>query len=447
MARSTLRSVDLVDAVLARIGALDQQGPMLGALTYLAPKQARAAAANSDARRARGDAPGLLEGIPVLVKDNIEVAGWPTRAGSQALVGLVAEQDAEVVKRLSRAGAILVGKTAMHELASGITGASSLTGFARNPHALDRSPGGSSSGSGVAVAAGYVPLAIGTDTAGSVQIPASCNGLYALRATRGSLPLGGIVPLCPTQDMPGPITRNAADLDRAYAVLAGNTFSPHARPTKTLAIGRYDEWFDADSVEVTALCRDALSRLEAAGVRLTRAKLGDLRAEVESANVIDYEFDEALRTFLGARSTSPVDSIAAIRASGLHHANLTHVLARRDRHPGSNTSAYRDARRRQDALRECVERCLDDQKLDFLAYPTLRHPPATRGGPQTGSNGLLAPVTGLPGLNLPVGLDSGGLPVGLHLLARAGDEQSLLQIARAWCEITNPAAYPAALKP
>jgi len=255
------RSVDLVEAALAWIEALDTRGPMLRAVSFIAADQARTAALNSDARRVRGQASGPLEGIPVLVKDNMDVAGWPTTAGSAALIGLLAPRDAEIVGRLRQAGAVIIGKTAMHELACGITGASSLTGFARNPHALDRSPGGSSSGAGVAVAAGYVPLAIGSDTAGSVRIPAAFNHLFGLRASRGALPLKGIVPLSPTQDMPGPITRYAADLERAFAALSGRVYVASS-PRPDLAIGVVDSWFDDDvpstSHAVAAVARRAL---------------------------------------------------------------------------------------------------------------------------------------------------------------------------------------------
>ena len=446
----TLSARDLVDATLARIAALDTAGPALRAITHIGATDAYRDAAASDARRARGVRPRLLEGIPVLVKDNIEVAGWPTRAGSLALDGLVAATDAAIVTRLRAAGAIVVGKTAMHELACGITGASSLTGFARNPHALDRSPGGSSSGAGVAVAAGYVALAIGTDTAGSVQIPAAVNGLYGLRATRGALPLDGIVPLSPTQDMPGPITRHAADLERAFAALTARTLTPGVAGAP-LAIGRLVSAFESDGAGISDACDQALAGLAAAGASWRNVALDGLHEQLERANVIAYEFDAALRRFLAARPTSPCDSLAAIRASGCVHPQLAPVLAKRDGHPGTDSPGYRQALAAQAALRCRLDAVLNDHGLDVLAYPTVRQPPVERGGLQPGSNGLIAPVAGLPGLNLPAGRDADGLPVGLHLLARADDEATLLRAARQWSTHGHgwqpPAAIAAALAP
>ncbi|WP_319931065.1 amidase [Xenorhabdus santafensis] len=165
-----ITSLKLIEYAIERINMLDKTGSALNAITWLFEDEAKKAAIQSDIKRSKGISAGKLEGIPVLIKDNIEVAGWPTTAGSVALQGIIAKQDAPIVATLREEGAILLGKTAMHELAAGITGASSLSGFTQNAWVPGYSPGGSSSGSAVAVAAGYVPLAIGTDTAGSIRI-------------------------------------------------------------------------------------------------------------------------------------------------------------------------------------------------------------------------------------------------------------------------------------
>ncbi|MES1930224.1 amidase [Salinisphaera dokdonensis CL-ES53] len=440
-------ALDLVEATLARIRDLDQQGPSLCAMTYVAADQARAAALESDHRRAQGEPARLLEGIPVLLKDNIDVAGWPTRGGSRALDGLVAEHDAEIVKRLRRAGAVLIGKTAMHELACGITGASSLTGFARNPYHLGRSPGGSSSGAAVAVAAGYAPLAIGTDTAGSVQIPAAFNNLYGLRATRGTLPMTGIMPLSPRQDMAGPLTRYAADLERAFSVLSDMPLAATETATD-ISIGVLSEAFDRtapDGADISAVVDNALERLRDQGTRIGEASIADILADAQTANVIAFEFDQALSRYLAERSTSPVKTLAAILASGLNHEQLTPVFEKRVAHPGTDDPKYLEALALQKRLRETIETYLDEHRLDLLVYPTVRQPPTTLGGDQNGSNGLLAPVTGLPSINLPAGFDREGLPVGMQLLARAGGEQRLLCIARMWERLHSQSPTPLAI--
>lgn len=442
------RALDLVEAALARIEALDKQGPMLRAVTYVFADEARAEATASDERRRMGCPLGLLEGIPILVKDNMDVAGWPTTAGSRALIGLNAVQDAEVVSRLRHAGAVIVGKSAMHELAAGITGVSSLTGFARNPHALDRSPGGSSSGAAVAVAAGYVPLAIGTDTAGSIRIPAAFNHLYALRASRGALPLSGILPLSPTQDMPGPITRYAADLERAFAALSGQPY-PMSKMGNGFSIGVLDAWFGDEqtaSRDIAAIAYRALARLETLGVRRTTVEFIGLREIVDSANVIAYEFASSLAADLATRPNSPVDSLKTIVEKGLHHEQVAAVLRDRAEHAGLDSPDYQQARARQDALRVQIESGMADQGLDMLCYPTVRHPPAILGETQGGINTLLAPVTGMPAINLPIGLDRQGLPVGLELLARSGQEAVLLAAARAWAETGSGWSLPRAIR-
>ncbi|KAA0020292.1 amidase [Salinicola corii] len=442
------RAIDLVEAALARIEAFDKQGPTLRAVTYVFADEARAAATASDERRRMGCSLGLLEGIPILVKDNMDVAGWPTTAGSCALIGLIAQQDAEIVRRLRQAGAVIVGKTAMHELAAGITGASSLTGFARNPHALDRSPGGSSSGAAVAVAAGYVPLAIGSDTAGSVRIPAAFNHLFGLRASRGALPLQGILPLSPTQDMPGPITRYAVDLERAFAALSGQPY-PMSEVGTDFSIGVLDTWFgdeQAASRDISAVAYRAVERFETLGVRCAPIDFNGLKGAVDSANVIAYEFASALTADLAARPDSPVDSLKTIVEQGRHHEQMAAVLRDRAYHAGPDSPEYQQARARQDALREQIESAMIDQGLDLLCYPTLRHPPTTLGGTQDGSNALLAPVTGMPAINLPIGLDSQGLPVGLELLARSGHEAILLAAAHAWAETSSGWSLPRAIQ-
>ncbi|WP_158521460.1 amidase [Kushneria konosiri] len=442
------RALDLVETSLARIEALDRQGPRLRALAHVFAEQARAAAMASDERRRTGQPPGLLEGIPVLVKDNMDVAGWPTTAGARALVGLTADGDATMTRRLRQAGAVIVGKSAMHELAAGITGASSLTGFARNPHALNRSPGGSSSGAAVAVAAGYVPLAIGSDTAGSVRIPSAFNNLYALRASRGALPLDGILPLSPTQDMPGPITRYAGDLERAFAVLSQKPYAD-TRGRADVSIGVLDAWFadrNETAHDLSAIAYRAVERLEALGARQASVDCPDLRDAVDQANVIAYEFADALAADLATRPTSPVDSLKSLIEKDLHHEQMAAVLRSRADHAGMGSPEYRQALACQRALHERIEAVMTERQLDVLCYPTTRHPPASLGAVQDGINTLLAPVTGMPAINLPIGLDRQGLPVGLELLARSGHEATLLAIARAWDEAGPAWSLPAALR-
>src|SRR6476469_9808392 len=204
MSRGVVSSVALVDAYLARIAAYDKQGPALNAII-------RVNAAALDAERKAGRVRGPLHGIPVIVKDNYGTRGMPTSAGTIAFASLEPD-DAFQVKKLREAGAVILGKSNMHELASGITTISSIGGQTCNPYNPDRSPGGSSGGSGAAVAASFAAIAWGSDTCGSIRIPSAVHNLFGLRPTKGLSSIAGIVPLSHSQDVGGPIARSVTDL-------------------------------------------------------------------------------------------------------------------------------------------------------------------------------------------------------------------------------------------
>ncbi len=211
MQAGVVTSRQLVDLYLARIAAYDQRGPALNSIVSVNPL-ARDAAAALDAERAAKGPRGPLHGIPVVVKDNYETIEMPTSAGSIALEGFHPARDAFQVQRLKAAGAVILAKTNMHELASGITNVGTRYGQTKNPYDLDRNPGGSSGGTGAAVAASFAAGGMGSDTCGSIRNPASHNNLVGLRGTQGLSSRSGIVPLSSTQDIGGPIARNIVDL-------------------------------------------------------------------------------------------------------------------------------------------------------------------------------------------------------------------------------------------
>jgi mandelamide amidase len=409
----------LATFALQRIAEVDQ--PRYNAITWLFADEALAAADTSDARRQRGENIGPLEGIPVLIKDNIEVKGWPTSAGSVLLREMIAHEDAPLVTTLRHAGAILIGKTAMHELAAGITGASSLSGFTHNAWLEGRSPGGSSSGSAVAVAAGYVPLAIGSDTAGSVRIPAAFNALFGLRMTRGAISIDGIVPLSPTQDIPGPLVRSATDLRLASEVLSGQRFDAG---DKSLRIGIWQEGFAAEEDEINQAVRDALRPFAPRDVSFPQ--LGALSAE---ANIIGYEFAEALAAYLSDKPHAECHTLPEIVASRRFHPQLAATFSARAQHPGTDSEAYQVVQQRQRDLYQQLEAFFTEQRIDVLAYTVMRHAPVVHGEMQEGSNALIAAVTGAPAISIPAGFSKEGLPIGLELLALRGREDLLLAAA------------------
>ncbi|HAU5564538.1 TPA: amidase [Serratia fonticola] len=419
--RGEVTARQLTDYALQRIGEADQ--PRYNAITWLFADEARAAAEQSDKRRQRGEAWGPLDGVPVLIKDNIEVRGWPTSAGSVMLRGVIADNDAPLVTTLRHQGAILIGKTAMHELAAGITGASSLSGFTHNAWQQGRSPGGSSSGSAVAVAAGYVPLAIGSDTAGSVRIPAAFNGLLGLRMTRGALSTAGIVPLSPTQDIPGPLVRSAADLRIASEILSGKTFAIEG---EALRVGIWQEGFAGDEDEINRAVQAAV-----AGFAPTALSWPELETLAADANIIGYEFAEALAEYLADKPLAQFHSLPEIAASGLYHPQLETVFKTRAVHPGTASEAYAQVQQRQRDLYQQLVAMFDQHNINLLAYPVVRRPPVKHGEMQEGSNALISAVTGAPAISIPAGLSDDGVPIGVELLALRGREDLLLRAAEA----------------
>lgn len=433
LAQRRVSARQLTTFALQRIANVDQ--PRYNAISWLFADDALAAAAASDAARQQNAPVGPLAGIPLLIKDNIEVKGWPTSAGSVLLRNVIASEDAPLVTALRQAGAILIGKTTMHELAAGITGASSLSGFTHNAWQQGRSPGGSSSGSAVAVAAGFVPLAIGSDTAGSVRIPAAFNGLFGLRMTRGALSSAGIVPLSPTQDIPGPLVRYAADLRLISEILTGQRFS---RPDRALRIGIWQEGFAAEETEINQAVQDAVAPFQPR--MLSWPQLETLATE---ANIIAYEFADTLAAWLADKPQAPLRTLAAIAASGRYHPQLEDTFKTRAQHPGMKSDGYREVQLRQQRLYQQQAQFFQQQQIDLLAYPVVRHPPVKHGELQPGSNALISAVTGAPAISIPVGLSTEGLPIGLELLALRDREDMLLMAAEQIEQAHPPFNYAA----
>src|SRR5262245_43846282 len=215
----TLTAEKLTQLCLARIEAYDRHGPFLRALIRVNPKAIEIARQLDAERKAKGRR-SALHGIPVVLKDNIDTADMPTTAGSVLLEGSVPPDDAFLVKRLREAGAIIIGKANMSEFASGIA-RSSIGGQMKNPHDLERTPLGSSGGSGISVAAAFAVIGVGTDTGGSIRGPSAANGVVGLKPTHGLISRDGIVPLALSFDTAGPIARNVYDVAVALGILAG----------------------------------------------------------------------------------------------------------------------------------------------------------------------------------------------------------------------------------
>lgn len=447
MASGRATSEQITRSYLARIEAYDHAGPELNALIRVNPRAIEEAEALDQERAQRGPR-GPLHGIPVILKDNYDTFDMPTSAGTLALAGSVPPDDAFQVRRLRAAGAVILGKANMHELAYGITTVSALGGQTLNPYDLTRNPGGSSGGSGAAIAASFAAVGWGSDTCGSIRIPASHNNLVGLRPTKGLSSIDGIVPLSHTQDVGGPLARTLPDLalaldatigpdpaDRATEVLSGRDL-PHfvdALDEHALAgarIGVLTALFgdSPDDAAVARVVRAAAGRMVELGADTLSVEIPDLERLISGSSVIAHEFKWDLRDYLASLPDAPVGSLEEMLELGLNHEAVVPIL-RRAVAPGErDTEAYRAALAKRGPLRDAVVALMNAESLDALIYPTIRRIAARVGESQTGSNCQLSASTGLPALSAQAGW-SQGLPVGIELLGRPFEDAHLLALA------------------
>jgi amidase len=466
MKEGRVSSRGLVDAYLARIEAYDRRGPRLNAIAAINP-QARGDADALDRERAARGPRGPLHGIPVLVKDNFDVAGMPTTAGTLAFSTLRPTVDAFQVRKLREAGAVILGKTNMHELASGITNISSLTGQTRNPYDLARNPGGSSGGTGAAVAASFAAAGMGSDTCGSIRVPASHNNLVGLRGTAGLSSRTGIVPLSHTQDIAGPLARTVTDLALMLEATVGpddadpatQEGSPRPAPRYRAAlrrdglggarIGVLTALVSAspDDEEMARVVRTAIEEMKKLGAETVDISIPGFEELLRESSVINDEFTFDLADYLARVPDAPVRSLKEILDRGLHHGALDAILKTRAAVEQRETEHYRRARAKRTALRAAVLAAMDTERADALAYATIRRRPAIIGEPQLGSNCQLSATTGLPAISFPAGFTEDELPVGIELLGRAFAEADLLKLAYAFEQATGHRRAPTTTPP
>jgi amidase len=466
MTEKRITAVQLVNAYLARIAAYDQAGPKLNAIIRLNPT-ARADAARLDAERLAGKVRGPLHGIPILLKDNYSTTDMITSDGSIAFASLHTPFDAFQVTKLREAGAVILGKTNMHELASGITTISSVGGQTCNPYDPDRIPGGSSGGSGAAVAASFAALAWGSDTCGSIRIPSAVQNLFGLRPTKGLSSVSGIVPLSHSQDVGGPIARSVRDLaialdatvgrdpnDAATNILEGKTL-PHfvsALDAKALTgkrIGVLTMLFgnESDDQEGNAIVRAAIEKMKTRGVEFVDVDIAGLEDAIGKAGVIPFELKFDLQDFLAKIPDAPVHSLTELLQLGLYHTQLDATLHLRDAPTTRESAEYSAALAQRKVARDLVTAFLDANKLDALVYPALRRKAALIGEPQRGNTCQLSAVTGLPAISMPAGFTPDGLPIGLELLARPLDDARLVAMAYDYEQAIHPRVAPTTVPP
>jgi aspartyl-tRNA(Asn)/glutamyl-tRNA(Gln) amidotransferase subunit A len=416
VAEGAWSSTDLVGGALA---AIRERDPGLGAFVAVLEGEALAEAATRDRDRARGRLRGPLHGVPVAVKDLFDVAGAVTAAGSPKLAANTAWDDAVAVARLRAAGAVIVGKTRTHEFAYGVQ-----TPGTANPWDRARIPGGSSGGSAVAVAAGLVPAALGTDTAGSIRIPAACCGVVGLKPTYGRVPAEGVWPLSWSCDHVGPIARDAADTALAFAALTGRPVDPVPR-RGPLRLG----WLAGEEIEwihpgVAAALADLRTRLTGAGAVIDEVGLPLAAARAAVAALVLPEAAAAHERLLDDPAGYGPGMLSALRVG---QSALAVEYLRGLRYRGRFTAAVEDLLAGRDAL-----------VLPTIPVPA---PAATDTEVEIGGErrSVQAALTALPGafncsgspvVSLPCGL-ADGLPVGVSLVGRLHADAELLETALA----------------
>lgn len=456
----------LVESYLARIQAYDQAGPRLNAIVMLNPR-AREEADAMDRERADARVRGPLHGVPILVKDNYDTADMPTSGGTLGLATLQPAADAFMVKKLRDAGAVILGKTTMHELAAGITTISSYTGQTRNPYGLDRLPGGSSGGTGAAIGASFAAAGMGSDTCGSIRIPAANQNLVGLRGTQGLSSRSGIMPLSATQDIGGPLARSVTDLAIMLDATVGADPSDAITKDGAGHIPKsYRDALDANGLkgarigvlrslwgtapeddEVGGILRKALDGFKAQGAEVVDIVVPGVDELLRDSSVIGDEFKFDLAAYLAKEPNAPVKSLGEILDRGLHHAELDATFRLRNAPEKRDTEHYRQAMIRRRALRSALVTTLEDQRIDALAYPTLRRKPALIGEAQLGTTCQLSAHSGLPAIAIPAGFSTDGLPIALELLGGAWEEAKLLKYAFAWEQATKPRRAPFSTPP
>ncbi|PLP57965.1 hypothetical protein CYK37_17285 [Mesorhizobium loti] len=402
------------------------------------------AAHKVDRARLSGVPLGPLAGVPLGIKDNIDIAGQQCCAGTPGLSGHLPKKDAPVAAALRGAGAIFLGRTGMHELAFGITNNNAFSGAIRNPYDPLMIPGGSSGGAGASCAARLTPGGIGTDTGGSVRVPAALCGIASLRPTVGRWPASRIVPISFTRDTPGPMARYVADLELMDRIVTDSIDMHAKRALDGLRLGvpRGYFWEDLDP-ETERVCLEALILLKAAGVTLVEADVEDLAALNAAASIIAfYEPARDIVAYLeesgaSARFADIVEKVASPDVQGIMRlvsdpaTMVPQALYREavDVHRPRLIQAYRDH--------------FTAHGIDALVFPTTPLPARPIGEDvDVELNGRRVPtfqtfirntdpgsVAGLPGINLPVGLTNQGLPVGLALDGLPATDRALLSIA------------------
>ena len=469
----------LASAYLRRIQAIDRSGPALRSVQEVNPEALAIARALDDERRTRGPR-GPLHGIPVLLKDNIATADrMETTAGALALVGARPRRDSFIAQRLREAGAVILGKAALSEWANfkstpSSSGWSARNGQARNPYVLDRSPGGSSSGSGIAVAASLCAVSVGTETDGSIISPAGCNGVVGIKPTVGLTSRAGVIPISATQDTIGPFGRTVADAaallgamtgvdprDGATQASAGQTHADYTRfldrdGLRGARIGVPRSGYFGYSVKADAIADQAIAVLRSLGAEIVDPvaipHFDRTALTTPERLVFCYELKAGVNAYLadvspGAAVKTLEEIIAFNRKNAAENLPFfgQELLERAQATPGLDAPEYLEALATCRRLgREAFDAAFEEHRLDAFVAPTTT--PAwpidlVNGDPVRGSSAKSAALAGYPLVSVPAGFAM-ELPVGITFMGRAWSEPTLIRFAYAFEQATHARRPP-----
>lgn len=421
--------------------ASDETDPPLRAFIAVNEEELLAQARRATERFRRGQPLSLFDGVPVAVKDEVDMVPYPTTVGTSFLGTRPAAEDATVVARMRAAGALLIGKANMHEIGIGVTGLNPHHGTPRNPYQPGHYTGGSSSGPAAAVAAGFCPVAIGADGGGSIRIPAAFCGVVGLKPTYGRVSEHGAAPLTWSMGHLGPLAATATDAALGYGVLAGpdpkdpNTL--HQPPPSLagwdrpglegLVLGIYPPWFRHATAEIVAACEALLHRFEAAGAQIREVAIPDLEpARIAHLVTITLEMNRALE---GTYAEHHRDHALEVRLN----LALSRQFTARD---------YLHAQQVRSRTIAHFQRALAEADVILTPSTAVASPAIPAAALSGGESDLTtlteimrfalpANLTGLPAISFPAGYTTAGLPIGMQAIGRAWDEVTLLRLALA----------------
>ncbi|HET6669965.1 MAG TPA: amidase family protein, partial [Pyrinomonadaceae bacterium] len=434
-----IKAEDYARALLDRTESLEK----LNVFRALDREVVLEAARGADKKRASGVKLGKLHGLPIPVKDSVNTKALPTSNGTLALRNFRPKEDAAILKPLFAEGAMLMGKTNIHELSYGHTTNNLAFGPTRNPYDTSRVPGGSSGGSAAAVAAHMAPLAVAEDTFGSIRVPASFCGIAGLRPSVGRYPGAGLMPITPRWDTGGPLARTVADLILFDSVVTGDMSAVARKPLRGVRIGLADYFLSEVHPEVARVTKETLRKLEFAGAKLVWADVSkDIKVGIDLTRTVHlYETAANMSAFLKEHESGVTfEDLVSQVSPDLQPLFRDRIV------PGApnavSKTQYEAALAQLGKLREEVRRYFVDQDVDVLAFPCVRMPPPLIGEDKEieilgqkvpiraamGRNLGQGSCAGLPCLVLPAGLSSTGLPIGFEFDAMPGQDRKLLAL-------------------